>query len=172
MAKLSFYTVDVNYCDYMRSGEPRIIYNNGAKLGRPFVGLVFDLNGISYYAPLTSPKPKHEKMKNNLDFLKIAGGQYGAINFNNMMPIHPNCLTKVEITIKSTDSLKTKKYKNLLMNELSWCNSNQEIIINKAKKLYDAVNAHKCPTYIFNRCCNFRLCEQYMNKYVKKMGWN
>jgi hypothetical protein len=34
-------------------------------------------------------------MKNQLDFLKINGGLWGAINFNNMIPIQSPCLTKV-----------------------------------------------------------------------------
>lgn len=33
------------------------------------------------YAPLSSPKLKHRKMKNSKDFRKINQGIYGAINF-------------------------------------------------------------------------------------------
>ena len=30
---------------------------------RPYVGVVLEINSIHYYAPFTSPKPKHQKMK-------------------------------------------------------------------------------------------------------------
>ena len=54
--------------------------------------------------PLTSPKPKHLHMKNQIDFLKIKGGEWGAVNFNNMIPVHPGSLKKVEMKILETDS--------------------------------------------------------------------
>lgn len=53
-------------------------------------GILFTVNGFHYYAPLTSPKPKHLQMKNQIDFLKINQGQWGAINFNNMIPVPCN----------------------------------------------------------------------------------
>lgn len=37
--------------------------------------------------PFSSPKDKHLKMKNGKDFRKINHGEYGAINFNNMIPV-------------------------------------------------------------------------------------
>ncbi len=52
---------------------------------------------MKYYAPLTSPKPKHLKMKNGKDFRKINGGQYGAINFNNMIPVPDSALLLIDI---------------------------------------------------------------------------
>lgn len=90
---------------------------------RPFVGIVFSVNGFHYYAPLTSPKLKHLHMKNQIDFLKIKNGEWGAINFNNMIPVLPQCLSKVERRILETDTKPDIDYKNLLSNQLSWCNS-------------------------------------------------
>ena len=58
----SFYKVDSIYCDYLREEDPRVPYTMDQKASRPFVGIVFDVNGVSYYAPLTSPKPKHLKL--------------------------------------------------------------------------------------------------------------
>ena len=40
---------------------------------------------MNYFTPLSSYKPKHDKMKNCLDFLKI--GNYAVININNMFPV-------------------------------------------------------------------------------------
>lgn len=36
------------------------------------------------FAPLSSPKPKYQKLKSKLDFLKIDNCKLGAINFNNI----------------------------------------------------------------------------------------
>ena len=71
----SFYTVDPAYCDYLRKTDPRVPYTMDKKSIRPFVGIVLTVNDFHYYAPLTSPKPKHLHMKNQIDFLKINKGK-------------------------------------------------------------------------------------------------
>ena len=100
----SFYMVDTRYCDYLRQFDPCVPYTMDQKAIRPFVGIVFSLNGFQYYAPLTSPKPKHLHMKNQVDFLKINRGEWGAVNFNNMIPVPPESLAKVQIKILENDS--------------------------------------------------------------------
>ena len=89
-------------------------YTMEHKATRPFVGIVLFVNNVQYYAPLTSPKPKHLHMKNQIDFLKIKGGEWGAVNFNNMIPVHPGSLKKVEMKILETDSKQDISYKILL----------------------------------------------------------
>ena len=79
----SFYCVEPSYCDYLREYDPKVPYTMDKKSTRPFIGIVLNINGFDYFAPLTSPKPKHLKMKNQIDFLKINNGIWGAINFNN-----------------------------------------------------------------------------------------
>ena len=89
---------------------------DGEKSNRPLVGIVLNINGFSYYAPLTSPKLKHLTMKNQIDFLKIDGGNLGAINLNNMIPVPNSALIKVDMIIKKEDSRETINYKNMLIN--------------------------------------------------------
>ncbi|WP_242860892.1 type III toxin-antitoxin system ToxN/AbiQ family toxin, partial [Defluviitalea phaphyphila] len=125
---LFFYTVDEKYCEFLRKIDFHVPYIKNEKSKRPFIGVVFKINSMNYYAPLTSPKPKHLKMKNQDDFLKIDSGRLGAINLNNMIPIHNTFLTKVNVKVFSTDTKETINYKNLLINQLSWCNSNKEKI--------------------------------------------
>lgn len=74
---LSFYTVSSSYCDFLRKTDSCVPYTMDSKSIRPFVGIVFSINGFQYYAPLTSPKKKHLHMKNQVDFLKIKGGAWG-----------------------------------------------------------------------------------------------
>lgn len=69
---------------------------------------------MKYYAPFTSPKPKHKKIKNGKDFRKINHGIYGAINFNNMIPVIDETLIKIDI-----DGIQDEKYKNPLKNQFS-----------------------------------------------------
>ena len=141
--KFSFYRADALYCDYLRKSDPCVPYTMDQKEARPFIGIVLTLNDYDYYAPLTSPKPKHLHMKNQVDFLKINGGVWGAINFNNMIPIHSDQLEHIDIRILPTDDKATVDYKNLLANQLSWCNTsaNAASIIQKAEKLYRIITS-------------------------------
>ena len=60
--KFSFYRADALYCDYLRKSDPCVPYTMDQKEARPFIGIVLTLNDYDYYAPLTSPKPKHLHM--------------------------------------------------------------------------------------------------------------
>ncbi len=156
----SFYMVDTEYCDFLRKSDPCVPHTMDHKSIRPFAGIIFTVNGFYYYAPLTSPKPKHLYMKNQIDFLKINHGEWGAINFNNMIPVPEHCLTKIDAAISKTDSKQDIAYKNLLSNQLSWCNSHRELILRQAEKLYHIMTQEKPWGNLSQRCCNFSLDEQ------------
>ncbi len=79
--------VNTDYCDYLRKYDNKVAYNKHEKELRPFIGILFKIENCEYFAPLASPKEKHIKMKNKIDFLKIKGGELGAVNFNNMIPV-------------------------------------------------------------------------------------
>lgn len=170
--EFNFYNINSNYCDYLRNYDKNIPYTMDNKATRPFIGIVIKIDDINYYAPLTSPKEKHLKMKNQIDFLKIDNGNLGAINFNNMIPVTEDNISKIQIK-----NIQDKDYKNLLENQLSWCNKkqNKQNILDKAKKLYDYINN---PNNIKNvdrwekiksRCCDFKKLEQLAKVYTNNI---
>ncbi|MBQ9785000.1 MAG: type III toxin-antitoxin system ToxN/AbiQ family toxin [Clostridia bacterium] len=171
MTRFSFYTVDSAYCDYLRTFDPCVPYTIAHKSTRPFIGIVLNVGDVQYYAPLTSPKPKHLTMKNQVDFLKINGGVYGAINFNNMIPIHSNSLSLVDMTVYPTDNAPDIQYKNLLANQLSWCNANRELLFKKAETLYKRYIDGTLGDTVKSRCCNFSLDEIKLREYVASKTW-
>lgn len=166
--QLSFYRVKEDYCNFLRIHDPCVPYTMEEKASRPFVGIVIHVNHYEYYAPLSSPKSKHLKMKNQVDFLKINGGVWGAINFNNMIPVHNHLLTRVEINIIPTDSKNEIDYKNLLKNQLSWCNSNRERIVQQAEKLYRIITDGTAREELKRRCCHFSEDERQLETYCIK----
>lgn len=172
MARLSFYIVDSAYCDFLRKSDPCVPYTMDKKARRPFVGILLEVNGVNYYAPLSSPKPKHLSMKNQVDFIKIDGGAYGVINLNNMIPIHNNSVTAVNPIIQAGDSAAEVTYKNLLANQLTWCNAHKDEIVNKALKLYNTITKGKGYPQLVSRCCNFTLDEQMLKTYISNNGWD
>ena len=58
-------------------------------------------------------------------------------------------------------------YKNLLSNQLSWCNSNRDTIVKQAKKLYEMIVSGKAWPTLAGRCCNFSVDEQQYLLYCK-----
>ena len=87
MAGLSFYTVDERYIDYLAPYAPHLFHNakKGQGHSRKYIGIVLEVNGFEYFAPLSSFKEKHRRMKNGLDFIKV--GDYAGINLNCMFPV-------------------------------------------------------------------------------------
>ena len=78
--------IDSDYRDYLRKFDKRVCFNAGVKDLRPFIGVLFIVEGHEYYAPLSSPKPKHKHLKNTLDLVKIDNDRLGVVNLNNMLP--------------------------------------------------------------------------------------
>lgn len=104
--KIKLVKVDSNYCDYLRKYDCKVPYNWGNKDLRPFVGILFLVNNCQYFAPLSSPKIKHKSLINTLDILKIDNGDYGVVNFNNMIPVKENNYEEFDLSEKPTDKYK------------------------------------------------------------------
>ena len=82
---LKIVKVDSNYCDYLRQFDNKVPYNYNNKELRPFIGILFKVEDVEYFAPLSSPKEKHKKIRNTLDLIKIKDGKYGVVNINNII---------------------------------------------------------------------------------------
>ena len=163
---LKLVKVDSKYCNYLRKFDNKVAYNEGNKELRPFIGVLFKINDIEYYAPLSSPKPKHLKMKNTLDFYKIDDGKLGAINFNNMIPVSSN---NYEVIYFNNTKLPKNNamYQELLKDQLSFLNKHYFQVISKSYKLYTLYNENRLPLKIKIRCCNFKLLEEKCSLYNK-----
>lgn len=161
--------VDSKYCDFLRKYDDKISYNKSSKETRPFIGVLFKIKECEYFAPLSSPKEKHKKMKNSIDFIKLKNGDLGAINFNNMIPVK-NSNYKIVNLKEKVISIKETKYRSLLKEQLSWLNENYVQIKNKSFKLYTLYINDKLPLSIKNRCCNFILLEEKCDEYNKDLA--
>ena len=158
---MKFYHVKNNFIAYLRQFDSKVSENKNES--RPYVGIVLQIENIKYYAPFSSPKSKHRNMKNGKDFRKINNGIYGAINFNNMIPV-----LESEIFIIEIDKIEDKKYKKLLLEQLQWCLDNSKKIKKHAEKLRERSLKNKLPNRIKSRCCDFSLLEEQLEKYLKK----
>ena len=119
---MRLYHVSDTYIQYLKQFDERVPDNKNQK--RPYVGIVVEVGGVTYYAPLSSPKPKHLKMKNGKDFRKINKGVYGAINFNNMIPVPVE-----ELLLIDFNAIQDKQYRRLLQHQYEYIKEDEANII-------------------------------------------
>ena len=170
--KLYFITLTSNYLKYSGIYENKV----SLKANRPFIGIVFKVNNKEYFAPLSSPKEKHKRMKTNIDFFKIDKGNLGIINFNNMIPVINNdlCRNKLDLEMLSK-SLNTDdiKYFRLLKNQLEYCEKNKNIILAKAEKIYNIFTKNldklsESQKKMYRRVNNFKVLEHASKEFEKE----
>lgn len=151
--KLSFYEVNDSYIEYLSKFDSHVMYAKieTRKFKRKYIGILFKINKKLYIAPLSSYKEKHNKIKENIDFIKI--GNKSVINLNNMFPVE-----KENISIVNIEKEEDINYKQLLRNEYALCIPKFKKIIKNAINLYSQVTVYKMP--IKQRCCNFKLLEE------------
>ncbi|KWX80838.1 hypothetical protein AMQ84_02150 [Paenibacillus riograndensis] len=136
------------YLDYLRAYDPLVSLD--PKHNRKFVGIIFEVNGHKYYAPLSSPKPKHRTIPDRaVDIVKIDGGKLGVINLNNMIPVHESAVIGIDIS-----HVADVQYRGLLTNQALFIRSNEQAIKKKASRLYSIVKSQKQPK-LNARCCNY-----------------
>lgn len=160
---MRLYRIKQEYIDYLRTEEPKVLENKNER--RPYIGIILFINNITYYVPLSSPKNKYKTMKNTKDFHKIAGGVYGAINFNKMIPVPPSCVIRFDF-----NNEKDTSYKMLLFNQYSGLSSLEDTIKEKSKNLYKLFHSNDqdltfADKRVKDRCCNFTLLEEMCKKY-------
>lgn len=85
MRGLKLYEVNPNYIKYLAQYQEHIFISDADKARRKYIGVLLQINDIKYFAPLSSFKAKHKKMKESVDFIKIHN--YAVININNMIPV-------------------------------------------------------------------------------------
>ena len=158
---LKLYFIDEKYINYLRMFDDKVYYNKNTT--RPYVGVVYIFNNHNYFAPLSSPKPKHLKMNSNaIDIFKINDGRQGIVNINNMIPTPKECLTE------AIPNTLNPIYRNLLITQTAFLNSNKKSLLNKVKQFQNRYNKNLLPKNILDRCCDYRLLESKCLEYIKK----
>ena len=168
--RLNLYTIDIKYIRNLAKADSNIlsVSPQTGKNSRPFVGIVLICNDKKYCIPLSSPKEKHKKMKNDVDFTKIYDKNnklIGVLNFNNMIPVRNDVICPINLKILKTDNPSDIHYKNMVINQITFCRHNQSAIIRKANKLYKMITQNTVNTLLKRRCCNFLKLEKILEKY-------
>ena len=160
MDNLKFYEINPKYVKYLSAAAPHLFLNkqSGQRNERKYIGIVLHINGLDYFAPLSSFKDKHRRMKESVDFIKIK--DYAVINLNNMFPVPPAECTYVNIQ-NETDF----KYRDLLRAEYRYIKMIQEKIRKNADTVYRLRLKDGDTTALGKRCNNFTLLEKMCKEY-------
>lgn len=155
---MKLYTIDDEYIDYLSQYDNLVALNKNKT--RPYVGIVLKINNISYFAPLYSPKLKHNTYKDNPSFIKIKNGELGIIRFSTMIPVPEKCIELIDINKQD------KKYRILLNEQIIFINKNEDKILHKAITTYYSVTK-RTNRFLMNICCDFKLLEKYYINFKK-----
>lgn len=166
MDNLNFYTVDLQYVEFLKTvetekrGFSRIPDMDYAANRKPkfLYGIVLQVENMNYYVPVTSYK--QQKPDNFLIYAKN-GQVVSSLHFNYMFPVPPDAVFERRI-----DNEPDQAYRALLSQELRYCIKNQETILHLAKRTYKRVLLGKNLGLVANSC-NFKLLEQACLPYIE-----
>ena len=159
MESLRIYRVSEQYIRYLNSRDSKVQFNKNAR--RPYVGVVFAFGRFKYFVPMESPKENHQNIKPGKHILKLDGGRYGLLGFNNMIPVHKDALIEFDFN-RETD----EKYKRLLQRQAALCNRMKADILNHAQMTYFDVVSGK-NKFLVSISCDFKKLEKACGEYKK-----
>ncbi|MGL4905105.1 MAG: type III toxin-antitoxin system ToxN/AbiQ family toxin [Cetobacterium sp.] len=166
--------ISESYLSFLADGQPeretQLQWNKAEK--RVYTGVVLEMGRFKYFAPLTSPKEKHKKLSNSIDFKKLRlekkNGQIlelGALNLNLMIPIPHHEIIDIDLRQE------TSFYADIIKKQYKVLTLLKEAIERDAEKLYDKiVNNNNCPENLKKRCLDFSHFEQKYLEWENKKG--
>ena len=163
---MELYTIDTEYINFLKKFQERIWDNEDNGRLRPYAGIVLNVGDNHYYVPLSSPKPKHVKMCDRLDFIRLEHKKQlkGVLNLNNMIPVDKSLIKKIDIS-----SINNNYYKNLLNVEMIDIRRKQAVIQRNASVIYNKTTKYKDEPQnqrLVSLCYDFLLLEQKLQEYI------
>ena len=155
---MNWYIVDKKYINYLTQFDSHVGYVEYGERLKLHVGTLLTIGNFHYYVPISSAKPKHQKMSNSLDFHKLQDEStrylYAQLKYNQI-----DCFRSFKSDKEKTD------YIYLLQKEKFLIDNIQNTLQNKAMKLYQKCIA-KPDSSLAARCCNFKMLEEKCLSYL------
>ena len=155
---IRIYEVKSEYIKYLGNYQKHIFAQTEGKDKRKYIGIVLEIKGFKYFAPLSSYKEKHKKMKEGVDFIKIK--DYAVINLNNMIPVPDSQIVAIDINRE-----KNASYKYLLQAESREVNRQKNRIRKNAEIVYSHKKHNENATPLAKRTNDFELLEKLCKEY-------
>ena len=154
MSDLRFYTVSTEYLNHLKEVEPKVYYATGATYinAKPYIGIILEISGHKFIAPLTSYKPKQDKIKSSsfaafkLHERGNPDNKLGMVSLNNMIPIIDSEIIPLDLQAQSSG------YRRMLYKQFEFIKANSEEIKDRAAKLHHQVTVVRTPFYVGLSC--------------------
>jgi len=179
--KIDFYEIDFDYMTHLYKHDNNVYYHSSYKSKlKPYIGVLLNNNGIKYFVPLTSAKPKHINLKLiTKDYLMINKlvdvneqekkaiyktnpedntTKYritSMLDLRKMIPVPEDKYKKVELASLDLN------YQFLLYEEHRFCIGKQDMIKDYANKLYEKTKSKGQRISKFH--CDYVLLESIMS---------
>lgn len=157
MRQLKLYEIKKEYIEYLGMFQEHVFHDEGK---RKYVGIILEINGYKYFAPLSSFKEKHKRMKESVDFIKIK--DVSVININNMIPVPERQYQLVDIS-----GTKDPHYKYLMQTEIREINKQKNRISKNAQIVYSHKLRNTDKTSLAKRCNDFIVLEKKCREFIK-----
>lgn len=169
---LALYHIDDKYISFLKNSGNKGVENNYANTDnqKPYVGVVVKVKGYDYFAPLSSPKEKYQRMSDsNPTLFKIEKSNkkmIGVVRLNNMIPVPKKSLHKLEF-----NKIKDSNYRNLIKDQYKIISTNADKVQSKAESIYDLV-VNKRNEFYSNLSNDFSKLEKDCESYQLKQASN
>lgn len=191
---MKFYYVSNDYLKFINDQyDSRVMHPNNIGVKKFVFGIVLNVGGINYYAPVSSVDKKKSNKNHLYNVDKQGNINYSALKPNIkprvftihdnhphgeivaivrldfMFPIHSNDIVEVDFNRFNTGLKVDQEYKILLEKELDACKHHYSDICNKAAKIYEK---SKDPKHIFAKiCCNFNMLEIGFKSWINQNNY-
>ncbi|EDD5708002.1 type III toxin-antitoxin system ToxN/AbiQ family toxin [Salmonella enterica subsp. enterica serovar Enteritidis] len=163
---MKFYTISSSYIKYLKDFDDKVPNSEDPTYNNPkaFIGIVLEIEGHKYLAPLTSPKAWHANVKESSPaFFKlhengVPDNQLGLINLKFMIPI-----IEAEVSLLDLDSMPDTPYKRMLYKQLQFIRVNEDKISEKSKLLRNLALQGR-----MQGTCDFAMLEEKYQHFGKK----
>lgn len=154
---LYFYDINEDYINFLKTVDKQVPDINYHKNNKFVCGVVLEINGINYYAPISHMT---EKQQTNLQIIDN-NKPIATIRFSFMIPAVEAALIKKDF---SEIAKKDSKYADLLDAEYNFCKTHQKEIYEKALAVYK-IGCNKSHRLNFT-CCDFLKLESEYSKFM------
>lgn len=155
---IRIYEIKDEYIKYLSNYQNHIFKQTTGSVKRKYIGIILEIRGIHYFAPLSSYKRKHNWMKESVDCIKIK--DYAVINLNNMIPVPNSQIVDIDINKEKDPS-----YRFLLQAESREINRQKDKIKKNAETVYNHKKYNGNATALAKRTNDFKLLEKLCKEY-------
>ena len=162
---MHFYSVAEAYLALLKAVDSRT--PDGYKGAKPFLGPVLNINGLDWFAPLTSEKDKFaERSPDAVQFFPLQKpgdptSRLGAIDFRFMIPVPVPCRSLFPFTSRGP------AYKAMLDNQMIFIKSKQDDIRLKAQ-VFHAMIVGRRSISLNEQSCDFAKVEACCVKHIAR----